>query len=149
MAGAVEAAGTDQRRIEIFYIVGRSEHDDACARREAVELDQHGIDDAVILRLASRVAAAALAQPIDLVDENNARRLFARERKQLSDAAHADAEEHIGEVAAREPYERHARLARHRAREQRLARAVMAFEHRPLGRLAAKLGDFTRIFKIR
>ena len=117
MAGAVEAAGADQRRIDIFYIVGRAQHDDPRARREAVQLDQHGIDDAVVLRFAGGIAATAFAQPIDLVDEDNARRLLARQRKQLSDPAHPDAEKHVGEIPAGERNERHARLAGHGARE--------------------------------
>src|SRR5690606_41759302 len=66
-------------------------------RRKAVQLDQDRIDDAVVLGFARRSAARALAEPVDLVDEDHARRLRARGGEKLLHPAHAHAEEHVGD----------------------------------------------------
>ncbi len=53
--------------------------------------------------------------------------------KRLPDPRGADADEHLDEVGPREREERHARLARDRLGQQRLARAGRPDEQDPLG----------------
>ena len=55
-----------------------------------------------------------------------------------------DADEHLDEVGAAHPEEGHFGLARHRARQEGLARARRADEQHALGDLAADLGVFPR-----
>ena len=82
-----------------------------------------------------RVAAAAvLGERVELVDEDERGRVLARLAKQLAHARGADADVQLDEVRARDREERRARLARERARQQRLAAARRAEQQdRPWG----------------
>ena len=75
---AIEPAGTQQRRIENVGTVGRRDHDDALVRREAVHLDEQLIQRLLALFVAERVAAAAAADGVELVDEDDAGGMAAR-----------------------------------------------------------------------
>ena len=75
---AVEAAGAQQRRVELLQQVRGGDHDDVAARGEAVHLDQQLVERLVLL--AGDVAdAAAAADRVELVDEDDRRRLLARD----------------------------------------------------------------------
>ena len=65
----------------------------------------------------------------------------------VAHAAGADADEHLDEVRARDGEERHARLARDRAGEQRLAGAGRADQQRALGNLAAEPRELGRVLQ--
>ena len=71
---AIEAARPQQRRIEDVGTVGRRDDDDALVRREAVHLDEQLVERLLALLVAERVAAAAAADRVELVDEDDARR---------------------------------------------------------------------------
>ena len=75
---------------------------------------------------AAEAGAALAADRVDLVDEDDARRVALRLIEQVAHAARADADEHLDELGAGDREERHARLAGDRAREQRLAGARRA-----------------------
>src|SRR5207247_6665897 len=60
---------------------------------------------------------------VDLVDEDDARRVALGLVEQVAYAARADAHEHLDELGARDGEEGHARLARNGTREHRLSRA--------------------------
>ena len=81
---------------------------------------------------AAHPGAAVAADGVDLVDEDDARRVLLGLLEQVAHAARADAHEHLHEVRARDREERHPRLARHRPRQQRLARARRPVEQNPL-----------------
>ena len=124
----VEAAGPQQRRIEDVRAVGGGDDDDALGLREAVHLDEQLVERLLALLVAERVAAAVAADGVELVDEDDARLVAARFVEQLAHARRADAGVHLDEVGAAGGDERHARLARHRSRQQRLAGARRADE---------------------
>ena len=71
---AIEAAGTQQRGIEDVRPVGRGDDDDALVGREAVHLDEQLVQRLLALFVAERVAAAAAADRVELVDEDDAGR---------------------------------------------------------------------------
>ena len=74
----VEAAGAQQRRVEDLGPVGRAEQHEAGARIEAVELDQELVQRLLLLVVAAgrRAAdAAGAAERVELVDEDDGRRL--------------------------------------------------------------------------
>ena len=71
---AIETAGPQQRGIENVGAVGRGDDDDALVRREAVHLDEQLVERLLALFVAERVAAAAAADGVELVDEDDARR---------------------------------------------------------------------------
>src|SRR6476661_3865175 len=107
---AVEAARTQQGRVEDVGAVGRRDEDDVGLDVEAVHLDEQLVER--LLALVVPAAEAGAAVP-------------------------ADAVEHLDEVRAGDRVERHAGLAGDRAGQQRLAGARLAVEQHALGDLGA------------
>ena len=121
---AVEAAGTQQRRVEDVGTVRRGHHHDALGRLEAVHLGEHLVERLLALVVATTEPGAALATDgVDLVDEDDRRRLLARGLEEIAHPGRADTHEHLHEVGAGDRDERHAGLARDRAGDERLAGA--------------------------
>ena len=96
----IEAAGTQQRRIEDFRPIGGGEDDEAGAGVEAVEFDQQLIERLFFLVVAAckRPNAAGAAQRIEFVDEDDGRRLLVSLLKQVAHPRRADADEHLDEL---------------------------------------------------
>ena len=121
---AVEAARAQQRRIEHVGAVGGGDDDDAFVALEAVHLHQQLVERLLALVVAAAEARAAVAADgVDLVDEDDARRVLLRLLEHVAHARGADADEHLHEVGARDGEERHLRLAGDGPRQQRLAGA--------------------------
>src|SRR6266568_1965781 len=75
-------------------------------------------------RISGRLVAAStttLADGVDLVDEDDGGRALAGLLEQVTDAGRADADEQLDEAGSGDREERHVRLARDRAGQQRLA----------------------------
>ena len=98
--GAVEAAFAHQRRVQRVRKVGRTQHQYTVGAVETVHLGKKLVDDAVALGIAGALLFSALADAVDLVDEDDARRLLARGTEQRLDLLDANAEIHRGEIAA-------------------------------------------------
>ena len=149
---AIEPARAQERRIEDVGPVGRGDDDDARVRLEAVHFDEQLIERLLALFVAERAAAAAAADGVELVDEDDAGGVAAGIPEQTPHARRADAGIHLDEVRAAGEEKRHARLARDRPREERLARARRADEQdalrdapadcREAARLAQEIDDF-------
>ena len=143
---AVEAAGTQQRRVEHVGTVGRGDQDDALIRLEAVHLDQQLVQRLLALVVAAAEAGAAMAADrVDFVDEDDAGRVLLRLIEHVAHARRADADEHLDEVGAGDGEERHVRLAGDGAREQRLAGAGRTDQQRAARDAPAELLEFLRI----
>ena len=124
---AVEAAGAQQRRIEHVGTVGRRDQDHAFIGFEAVHLDQQLVQGLLALVIAAAETGAAMAADrVDFVDEDDAGRVLLGLLEHVTDAAGADADEHLDEVRTRDREERHVGFAGDRARDQRLAGAGRA-----------------------
>ena len=134
----IEAAGAQQRRIEDVLPVGRGDDDDAGVAFEAVHLDEQLVERLLALFVAQRVAAAAAADGVELVDEDDAGAVAAGLLEQPAHARRADAGVHLDEVGAAGEEERHARFTGDRARQQRLAGSRGADEQHALGDPAAE-----------
>ena len=142
----VEAAGTQQRRVEHVGTVGRGDQDDAFIGLEAVHLDQQLVQRLLALVIAAAEAGAAMAADgVDFVDEDDAGRVLLRLIEHVAHAASADADEHLDEVGAGDGEERHIGFAGDGAREQRLAGAGRADEQRAARDAPAELLEFLRI----
>ena len=134
----VEAARAQQRRVEHVGTVGGRDQDDAAAHVEAVHLDEQLVERLLALVVAAAHAGAAVAPDrVDLVDEDDGRRVLLGLLEQVAHAAGADADEHLDEVGAGDRVERHAGLTGDGAGEQRLAGAGRAVEQDALGDLGA------------
>ena len=135
----VEPAGPQQRRVQDVGPVGGGDQDDAALGLEAVHLDQQLVQGLLALVVAAAHAGAAVpADGVDLVDEDDGRRVRLGLFEQVADPGGADADEHLDEVRAGDRVERHAGLAGDGAGEQRLAGAGRAVEQDALGDLRAE-----------
>ena len=124
----IEAARPQQRRIENVLPVGGGDDDDADVRLEAVHLDEQLVQCLFAFLVTERIAAAAAADRIELVDEDDARLVSARIAEQPPDTRGADARIHLDEIRAAREQERHARFTGDRSGEQRLAGSRRADE---------------------
>ena len=86
---------------------------------------------------AAHARAAVTAHGVDLVDEDDRRRVGLGLLEEVAHAAGADAHEHLDEVGARDRVEGHPGLAGDGAREERLAGAGRAVQEHTLGDLGA------------
>src|SRR3546814_3650364 len=103
---AVEAARTQQRRIEHVGPVRRGDDDDAFVGLEAVHFDEELVQRLLALVIAvAETGAAMAADRVDLVDEDDAGGVLFGLLKHVTDAAGADADEHLDEVGARDSEE--------------------------------------------
>ncbi len=129
----VEAAGAQDRGVEHIRAVGRGDQDDVGLDVEAVHLDQQLVEGLLALVVAAADAGTAVAADrVDLVDEDDGRRVLLGLLEQVAHAAGADADEHLDEVGAGDRVERHARLTRDGAGQQGLAGAGRAVQQHAL-----------------
>ena len=145
---AVEAAGAQQRRVEHVGAVGGGDDDHVGVRVEAVHLDQDLVEGLLALVVRAAEAGAALAADgVDLVDEDDARRVALGLVEQVAHAAGADADEHLDELGAGDAEERHARLAGDGAGQQRLAGAGRADEQHAARDARAERVELLRVLQ--
>src|SRR4029079_15994560 len=99
LALPVEAARAQQRGVEDVGTVGRGDEDDAPAHVEAVHLDEQLVERLLALVVAAAHAGATVpADGVDLVDEDDGRRVLLGLLEEVADAARADTDEHLDEV---------------------------------------------------
>ncbi len=99
---AIETAGSQQRRVEHVWAVGRGDQDHALIGLEAVHLDEQLVEGLLALVIAAAEPGAAMAADrVDLVDEDDARRVLLALLEHVAHAAGADADEHLDKVRAR------------------------------------------------
>src|SRR5262249_42093576 len=82
---------------------------------------------------AAEACATVTTHCVDLVDEDDGRRVLLRLVEQVANAARADTDEHLDEVRTRDGVERHARPTPNRASEQRLTGTGRAVQQNTLG----------------
>ena len=146
---AVEAARPQQGRVEDLRPVGGADDDDRLVGVEPVHLGQDLVERLLALVVGAGDAGRPLpraADGVELVDEDDRRRRLLGLREQVAHARRADADDRLDELRRRDREEGRVRLARHRARDQRLAGAGRPVEedavrdpgaeaHVPVGRL--------------
>ena len=143
---AIEAAGTQQRRIEHVRTVGGGDQDDAFVGLEAVHLDQQLVQGLLALVVSAAEACAAMAaDSVDFVDEDDAGSVLLALLEQVADAACAHADEHLDEVRTRDAEERHVGFAGDRARQQGLAGSGRPDQQHALRNAAAQLLELLRL----
>ena len=127
----VEAARPEQRRVEILEPVRRAHDDDPIGRLEAVELDEELVERLILLAVEA-VAAARGADRVELVDEDDRRRVLRRLFEELADARGAEPGEHLHEGRRRSANRSSRRTPRDGLRHQRLAGSRRAVQEDPL-----------------
>ena len=143
---AVKAARAQQRRVQHVGAVGGGDHDHALPALEAVHFHQQLVEGLLALIVAAAQAGAAMAADgVDLVDEDDARRVLLGLLEHVAHARGAHADEHLDEVGAGDREERHLGLAGDGARQQGLAGARRADHQHAARDLAAQLLELGRI----
>ena len=128
----VEAAGTEERRIEHVRPVGGGDHDHMGVGLEAVHLDQQLVEGLLALVVAPAQPGASLAADgVDLVDEDDAGGVLLGLVEEVTDTGGAHTDEHLDELGAGDAEEGHAGLAGDRLGEQGLARTRRADHEHP------------------
>src|SRR5262249_58022414 len=99
---AIEAPGAQQRWIQDLGPIRGGQQDQPLSRIESVELGQQLVERLFLLIVAAAVgeSAACPAERIELVDEDDGRRLGARLLEEVTYASGADADEHLDELPA-------------------------------------------------
>ena len=145
---AVEAAGAQERRVEDVGPVGGGDQDDAALHVEAVHLDQQLVEGLLTLVVTTAEAGAAVpADRVDLVDEDDRRRVRLGLLEQVADSGGTDTDEHLDEVGTGDRVERNAGLTGDGACEQRLARTGGAVQQDALGDLGADRLELGRVLQ--
>src|SRR5450756_1269359 len=132
----IEAARTQQSRVENVRPVRGRKDDDALVRVKAVHLDEQLVQGLLTFIVAAADACAAMApHGVDFVDEHNAWSILLRLCEQVPDAACAHADKHLDELRTRHVEERHFGLAGDCASKQRLSTARRSNQQCALGNL--------------
>ena len=146
---AVETPGAHQRLVEDVGPVGGGQNDDARIGLEAVHLREELVERILPLIVAREpgILAAGAADGVDLVDEDDARRLLLGLLEKVADTRGAHADEHLHEVGTRNREERHVGFACDGLRQQGLTRPRRAYEQRSLGNFGSQLLIFVGLLE--
>ena len=140
---AVEAPGAQESLVQDLRAVGGGQHHHAVAGLEAVHLGEDLVEGllALVVAAAREPAAAGsrAADGVELVDEDDGRRGLLGLLEEVAHARGADAHDRLDELRRGDREERHAGLARHRLRQERLARAGRARQQHAPGDARAEL----------
>ena len=137
---SVEATWAKQSGIEVLEPVRGGDNDDLLAVVEAVKLDEELVQRLVVLAVEAG-AATARSDSVELVDEDDRRRVSAGALEELADARSAKTGEHLHEGRSALRVERRPGGMGDRLREQRLAGAGRAVEQDALRHAGAKLRE--------
>jgi hypothetical protein len=97
----VEAPRAQQRRVEDVGAVRCSNEDDAAVDVESVHLDEHLVEGLLALVVTTaETGATVTTHRVDLVDEDDRRRVGLGLLEQVPDPGRADPDEHLDEVGA-------------------------------------------------
>ena len=144
----VEPTRSQQCGIEDVRPVGGRDHDHIRAAVEPVHLDQDLIQRLLALIVAAAETRTALTTDrVDLIHEDDARRGPLGLVEEIANPARADADEHLDEFRAGNAEERHAGLARDRARQQCLARAGRSNQQHTARNAGAERLKFLGVFE--
>ena len=117
----VETPRAQQRRVEDVGTVGRRDQDNVGALVEAVHLDEELVQGLLALVVAATDAGAAVAtHGVNLVDEDDGRRVLLGALEKLTHAGRAHADVELHELRARNREEGSIRLAGHGLGEEGL-----------------------------
>ena len=142
----IEAAGTQQRRVQHIRPVRGSDENDAFIGLEAIHLDEQLVQRLLTFVVAAaETSASVAADGVDLVDEDDARCILLGLFEHVAHAACADADEHLDEVRAGNREERHVRFTRDRACDQRFTCAGRTDQQHAARNAAAQTLKFPRV----
>ncbi len=141
---SVEAAGSQESRVEHVGPVGGREDNRQVVAREAIHLGQELVEGLFALVVSSAQPGTSRATDgVNLVDEDDGGRHLLGLLEEVTNALGAHSHEELDELGAAHGEERNARFSGDRPRKQRLARSRRSHEEDPVRHLApqpAKVG---------
>src|SRR3990172_13070806 len=128
--------------------VSGGDDDDVRIRVEPVHLDEDLVERLLALVVAAAESGAAVAAYcVDLVNEEDTGRIAVRLVEQVAHTRGADTHEHLDELGAADREERHAGLAGHRLREQRLSSTGGPYQKDALGNASTQRGELLGVLQ--
>ena len=146
---AVKASCTHQGVVQDVRTVGRSQNDDPTVGAKPVHLCQELVQGVLTLVVGSKtgVLASRTSNGVNLVDENDGRRLLLGLLEQVTDAGRTHPDKHFHEVRAAQAEKGHLGLARDGLRQQRLSRARRAHKQGAFRNLGPELSVLARFLQ--
>ena len=136
----VEAPGAQQCLVEALGTVRSGQDHHTLAAVKPVHLGQQLVERLFALVVAADGRIPALADGVDLVDEDDAGSLLACLTEEVTHLGRTHTDEHLHELRARNGEKRHPGLARNGSRDERLARTRRADQQGSLGQRGPDLG---------
>ena len=146
---AVEPARAREGGIEHVDAVGGGDDDDLVVGLEAVHLDEDGVEGllALVVPAGGEPAAAATADGVDFIQEDDAGRVVLGLLEEVADAGGAHADEHLHEVRAGDGEEGHVGLAGDGLGQQGLAAPGSPTSSTPRGDAPAQALEFLGVLE--
>ncbi len=139
----VETTGTQKRGVEHVAAVGGGDDYDAFVGLEAIHFDKKLVQGLLALVIAAAIALATGATDgVDLVDENDAGRIFLGLLKHVTDAACTHTDKHFHKIRSGDGEERHASFACDGAGKKGFTSAGRTNEQRAFWNFSAQAGEF-------
>ena len=143
---AVETAGTEQCLIEDLGAVRRAEDQNTLGGVKAVHLAQKLVQCLLALFIAAAVfGITAATDGIDLIDEDDAGRVFIGFLEKVTDTACADTDVELDKIGTRQGEEGNMRFSGDGSREQRLTGSGRAHQKGTLRKSGTDPGVFSGI----
>mmetsp|Transcript_73819 Transcript_73819/g.190511 ORF Transcript_73819/g.190511 Transcript_73819/m.190511 type:complete len:444 (-) Transcript_73819:732-2063(-) len=142
----VQPSGPGQRLVQRLREVGGADDYHPVVGLKPVQLDEQLVQTHPVRGLVHTIPLRA--NGINLVDEDDARRMLPGLLEEVSDAAGPHANKHLLELGARDLEEGHASLAGDGPREERLAGARWAGHQHALRQLRTQAREAVRILKV-
>ncbi len=131
---AVEASGTQQRRVQYIPPVGRRDDDDAFVLAKAVHFNQQLVQGLLpFIVPAAKPCAALTSYSVNLVNKDDRRGVFLCRSKQVAHAGSTNAHEHLHKIRTRDGVERDARFTSNRPCQQGFTGTGRAHQQHPFG----------------
>ena len=145
----VETSCPQQSLVEHIHTVGGSKYYDARVGAKAVHLRQESVERVLSLVVAPHawVLASRPAYGVNLVYEDDRRRLLLSLGEGIPHTRSTHTHEHLHEVRTRHREERHLGLSSHSLGKQRLTRSWRTYEQSSLWYLASQVGIFLGVLQ--
>lgn len=135
---SVESSRTHQGLVEDIWPVGAGEDDYLLRGVETIHLREDLVESRLALVVTATTETAVRTGPsngVDFVDKDDARRVLARRREQITDAGRTHTDKHLHKLGAADSEEGNLRLAGGGLGEQRLTSTGRTRENSTAGNL--------------
>ena len=139
----VKTSRTQQSRIKHIRTVGRGNHNHAFIAFKTVHFHQQLVQGLLALIMtAAQTCTALTSHRINLINKDNARRMFFRFFKHIAHPRRAHADKHFHKIRTGNGKKRHLRFAGNRPRQQGFARSRRPDHQHAARNLSAQTAEF-------